>query len=181
MNDAITKVLTLDQGACTGWSIRTRPDRVMSGTEDFSQYAGVDGRVHHHYERWLEGFLRTIRPQVVTSEAPIFRGYNSEYLYGFSVILQKLCFEMQIRTERVNLSTVKKAISNHGHADKERMIQAVRQLGYDVRDEHEADAVAILLFRERQHGTAVAYTGKTISLSTNHLTRQKRARRGILA
>lgn len=45
----------------------------------------------------------------------------------------------------IGVSTAKKRLARHGHADKDQMIAAARAEGYDVQDSHQADAIAILM------------------------------------
>jgi crossover junction endodeoxyribonuclease RuvC len=172
------RVLAIDPGSHLGWAIRL-PKKVLFGMEDFSQFAGVDGRAHAKFEDWFSGFLYACQPEIVVSEAPIFRGTNSEYLYGFSVIIQKLCYQRKIPTERVHLATIKKSISGDGHADKEKMIRAVQQLGFHPEDEHQADALAILIFKERHSADQQEFTGKTISLKPRALNTIRRKKKAI--
>jgi crossover junction endodeoxyribonuclease RuvC len=173
------RVLAIDPGANFGWAIRL-PKKVMFGTEHFDQFAGVDGRAHAKFDDWLGRFLYASKPEIIVSEAPIFRGVNSEYLYGFSSILQMHAFRMNIPTYRVNLMTIKASVAGHGHADKERMIAAMRELGYDPGDEHQADALAILTFYERNNAGMEEFKGKTISLkrsALNTIKYKKKAKR----
>jgi Holliday junction resolvasome RuvABC endonuclease subunit len=173
----MTRVLAIDPGARLGWAVRTHPQRVMFGTEDFSEYEGVAGRVHTKFHHWFSQFLVTVRPDVLISEAPIFRGKHSEYLYGFSVLMTMSAFERGMVIERVNLMTVKAQIANHGRAEKERMIRAVRELGYPVETEHEADAVAILLFRERRRPEDIPNkVGQIVNVKPRVLNRLRRRR-----
>lgn len=170
------RVLAIDPGAHCGWAIRLNK-KVMFGTEDFSVFAGVDGRAHSKFHSWFSGFLYACQPELVISEAPIFQGKNSEYLYGFSVILQMLCHERKIPTERVHLATIKKSITGHGDADKAAMIAAIRCLGHDPDDDHQADALALLTFKERFSGDQLPFTGKTVSLKPSMLNTIKRRRK----
>lgn len=169
------RILTIDPGANCGWAVRTRPNRVMFGTEDFTKYAGVDGRVHDYFYRWFEGFLATVQPERVVIEAAIFRGANSEYLYGFANIITMLCYRRSIPLEKVAISTAKKHITGKGDADKSRVMKCIRDLGYDIETDHEADALAILHFREAQPDAMnTKYTGKTVQLKSTALNRIKR-------
>jgi Holliday junction resolvasome RuvABC endonuclease subunit len=171
------KILAIDPGANFGWALRITKTRVMHGTEDFAKYAGVDGRAHRRFYDWLDDFLYTAKPELIVSEAPIFRGKYSEYLYGFSVIIAMLAFKHRIPTERVHLMTIKKSITGSGKAEKQDMIAAVRALGYNPATEHEADALAILIFKERHSADQQPFTGKAISLKPNLLNTIKRRKR----
>lgn len=171
------RALCIDPGAALGWAIRITKTKVMYGTEDFKQFTGVDGRVHWKFYQWFDDFLRAAKPTHIVSEAPIFRGVNSEYLYGFHIIISMLCFRHNITPVRVHLATIKKSITGHGGADKEAMIAAVKRLGYSPETEHEADALGILIFHERNSERMGEFTGKTISLKPRTLNTIRRARK----
>ena len=174
------RTLAIDPGANMGWAYRLTPKKVIFGTQDFSIYAGVDGRAHAEFYKWFESFLYTAKPEIVVSEAPIFRGKYSEYLYGFSVIITMLCHAHKIPMERVHLMTIKKTITGHGGADKNKMIASVRELGFAAETEHEADALAILTFKEKHSGEQKEFTGKVVSLKASALNRIRRKKRGLV-
>lgn len=171
------RILTIDPGAEFGWAVRVSSHKVMYGTENFKEYAGVDGRAHAKFHQWFDDFLRVVKPEIVVSEAPIFRGKYSEYLYGFHVIIAMLCYRHKIATERAHLATIKKSISGDGHADKAKMILSVSQLGYSPETEHEADALAILIFKERNSAEQKPFMGKAISLKPRLLNTIRRRKK----
>lgn len=171
------RVLTIDPGSHVGWAMRNGA-KVYYGTEDFSKFAGVDGRVHSKFRAWLEQFLYATKPELIIIESAIFRGGNSEFLYGFAVITIMLAFEHNIPMQKVHLSTVKKHITGAGNADKAAVMKAIADLGYSPETDHEADALAILHFQQSHTAETVAEVGKVASLKPRVLNRIKRKRRG---
>lgn len=163
----------IDPGANFGFAFRLPSGRAMYGTEDFGKFNTEPGRAHLEFYKWLDSFLYSATPDLIVSESPIFRGKYSEYLYGFSVIIGMLCQKHGIIARRVNLMTVKASVAGSGRADKNRIMRCMRDLGYHPDTEHEADALAIMVYCERHSGK----DGETIIRRTK-LKRKKKQTKG---
>jgi crossover junction endodeoxyribonuclease RuvC len=170
------RVLAIDPGSHIGWALRNGA-KTYYGTEDFSKFSGVDGRVHSKFTVWLRSFLEASKPELIVIEAAIFRGANSEYLYGFAVIAIMLAFERGIPIQKAHLSAVKKYISGDGRADKAAVIKAVSALGYSPNTDHEADALAILHFQQSHAADVAIKPGRVVSVRPRALNRIKRNKR----
>jgi len=180
------RILTIDPSTHVGWAFFA-PDlkRPIFGSKDFSAFAGVDGRVHSHFLRWLREHVGNARPDVIVIESPFFRGGNSEFLYGFFNLAALVAFEgfmfgkHSIQLEKIHLAHAKKHFTGRGNATKEEMIQAARNLGYHVQNDHEADALAILHFKMTHTADHIVSQAKTVSLKPRALNTLTRKRKGI--
>lgn len=179
------RILTIDASSHVGWAYSS-PDfaQPIFGSKDFREYAGVDGRVHYKYMQWLREHIRTAEPDVIVIESPFFRGANSEFLYGFSTITAMCAFEggwkhQPIQLEKIHLSHAKKHVTGRGDADKEAVMRAVQDLGFAIRNDHEADAVAIMQFKLAHTANHTESPGKTVSLRPRVLNALARRRKGV--
>lgn len=181
------RIFTIDPSTHVGWAFSS-PDlkRPIFGSKDFSEYSGVDGRVHSEFRKWLIHQLEAAEPEVVVVESPFFRGKNSEFLYGFFNIIAMVAYEggwwskrQPIQCEKIHLAHAKKHVTGRGDADKKQVITAITQLGYSVTNDHEADALAMLHFKLAHTADHQHSPGKTVSLQPRTLNRLKRQRKRV--
>jgi Holliday junction resolvasome RuvABC endonuclease subunit len=64
------------------------------------------------------------------------------------------CEERGLPYQGVPVGTIKQFITGKGNADKATVIAAVRSRGFPVKDDNEADAMAILLWAIARTGAA---------------------------
>lgn len=144
------RTLAIDPGTHLGWALRHH-GKILYDTKSFTSKK-CEGQIHAELYDWLSAFLKKTRPEEVVIEAAFFRGANSQFLYGFPVIVGLLCWRLSTPVIKVSATTVKKHLTGKGSAAKGEMEAAVRELGFAPRTDHEADAIAILRWREMCRG-----------------------------
>ena len=142
--------LALDLGSTTGWAVRTARCRILHGTAEFrpSRFEG-GGMRYLRFGRWLDQtldvtggidavYFEEVRRHIGTDAAHVFG--------GLLATLTAWCEARGIPYQGVPVGTIKRYAAGKGNADKQAMIAAVRQRGFDPVDDNEADAIAILLW-----------------------------------
>lgn len=159
-----TNILALDLGTKTGWalSVMERSEQVgenvwvnqnmFSGVENFKgdRFSGA-GMRFLRFHQWLDGFLgdKSTRPtRVVYEEVRRHLGVDAAHAYGgFMATLQKWCEKRSVPYEGVPVGTIKKHITGKGNASKDMVIKSLKDKGFKPKDDNEADALALLLFK----------------------------------
>lgn len=129
------------------------------------EYGGYFAEV----EEWFIDTVTTFQPDVVVFESPLLlppregRGTDEQQvrrLVGVVSIIEKVCHQRGIRCEEVHVQTAKSYMGVPGRRPKDMtksdyknlMVIAVTEFGYEVRDDHQADAIAIALVLYDQLG-----------------------------
>lgn len=156
----------LDLATTTGYAFGMPgdpPSEIESGYLKLPGKLG-SGAVFVAYETWLRAALARWQPRLVVYEAPFLDQHRTSIdvatrLIGLGVLTVKCCHEAKVyRVEQANNSAVKKAIVGSGKGAKADMIFAVRQYGFNVSEDNEADAIGIWLYAERLHAPHVKRT-----------------------
>lgn len=146
-SDDIT-VLCLDLGTKSGWALRSSDKVVSSGTAEFKhdRYQG-GGMRFLKFKQWLNQMLAAVDQidAIYFEEVRRHLGVDAAHAYGgFLAHLTAWCEQHGIAYEGVPVGTIKRHVTGKGNANKAKVIQAVRQLGYYPTDDNEADALALL-------------------------------------
>ena len=152
----ITSILALDLGSTTGWAVRTARCRILHGTAEFrpSRYEG-GGMRYLRFGKWLDQTLDITGgiDAVYFEEVRRHIGTDAAHTYGgFLAALTSWCEAKGIAYQGVPVGTIKRFATGKGNADKQAMIAAVRERGFEPGDDNEADAIAILLWALDTHG-----------------------------
>jgi len=164
-------ILTLDLGTNTGWNIRypkydeetTKLHKKWgawwtsseSGVEKFStkRIEGAGMRFLRFWQ-WLDGMYRDFDgiDEVYFEEVVAHKGGKDAHAYGgYKATLTAWCEKNMIPYQGVPVGTIKKYITGKGNANKQMVIDAVNARGYQINDDNEADAIALMLYiRERK-------------------------------
>ncbi len=146
-------VLALDLGVNTGWALRPVPGSLVSGVQRFesSRFEG-GGMRFLRFKQWLTETKQAGLSAVYFEEVVFHGKFNSvgaAHLYGgMLAILTAWCEHHSIPYRGIPVGTIKKSFAGKGNASKAEMIQAAKRQGYDVEDDNQADAIAILLYVE---------------------------------
>jgi len=153
-------LLALDLGQRCGWAIRLPESRLASGVwlcgrekhEDdaapFLKFRSYLTEAKQRCDRLGQPITR-IRYEKLTF---VVNGHTatSAYHWGaFWGLLLHWAGHHRIECEGFHVATIKKRMTGSGRADKDAVIRAVRQRGYEPRDHNEADALALALISER--------------------------------
>lgn len=159
-------VLSLDCSSFVGWAFfRSADDRTPHcRTKPFPDCWLDDayGKYFSEVEEWLLGMLMTYQPEIVVFESPVLvsrrenRGtdeQNVRRLVGVVSVIEKVAYQRMVRCIEVHNQTAKAFMDVAGRRRqdetqaqyKSRMVAAVTAMGFDVADDHQADAVACAL------------------------------------
>ncbi len=149
-------VLALDLGTATGWALRTRDDRITSGTITFksSRFEG-GGMRYLRFHGWLREMLDLAGPidRIVFEEVRRHLSTDSSHVYGGLLATLTSWAELNsIPYEGVPVGTIKRFATGKGNADKAAVIAAMQARGFHPADDNEADALALLLWATSSTG-----------------------------
>jgi crossover junction endodeoxyribonuclease RuvC len=141
-------ILALDFGTKLGWAVRTEQGGIYSGWLDLSNKRYEGGGM-----RFLkfETFLAEQHVQCGGIGALYFEevrrhlGVSAAHIYGgFLAVASKFCEQRTIPYAGVPVQTIKKHATGKGNTKKEDVIAAMQAKGHDVKDDNQADALALL-------------------------------------
>lgn len=139
--------LALDLAGLLGWCSGVPSIRPLFGSHQLPSTGDNVGRYTAAYDEWLQSTLDFEAPELVIYEAPsIFMKTTPvtvEKLVGLATHTQLVCHRRAIRARSANPSQVKKFWTGSGKAKKPDMVDMAHRCGFRVRDDNEADAVAI--------------------------------------
>jgi crossover junction endodeoxyribonuclease RuvC len=154
-------VLSLDLGTKMGWALYyERKDGKyleLSGVNDFSAKRFEGGGMRYlNFRKWLDvnhGVHSAIDIHEVYFEEVNHSGWrNSSAVYGgFLATLSCWCEQHKIPYKGVPVTTIKKFITGKGNANKADVIKAIQARGYDIKDDNQADAMALSLYVRNQN------------------------------
>jgi Holliday junction resolvasome RuvABC endonuclease subunit len=141
-------ILALDLGQKTGWAVRNVDGAIASGTVEFKpgRFEG-GGMIFLRFRAWLQEVDETAGGigAVYFEEVRSHRGVAAAHAYGgFLAHLTAWAEANKIPYAGVPVATIKRHATGKGNADKDAVIAAVRALGFDPRDDNEADALTLL-------------------------------------
>lgn len=137
-------IAALDISLNTGWALGAGGE-ITFGTRIFSGYSGDDIRVGRKFRGWVDSFLDQNRPEILLIERPFFKGTCTWLLAGLAWEAQRSAEERGIPRFDYSPMTIKKFMTGNGVAKKPEMVKAVRARGWNVTNDHEADAISLLL------------------------------------
>lgn len=141
-------VLCLDLGTQMGWAGYRTGLPVKSGTESFAVKTGESlGMRYVRFRNWLDLALRSFGGINIVYYEKVHRhsGTQAAHVYGgLEATLATFCETFNITYQGVGVGAIKKHITGKGNANKSAVIKAVKNLGFDPKDDNEADALAIM-------------------------------------
>ena len=155
-------ILALDLGTTTGWALRAPATPITHGFVSFkSQRFEGGGMRYLRFGRWLTELKATVAaPEglgaVYVEEVRRHLGVDAAHVYGgLLATLTAWCEQHQIPYLGVPVGTIKRHATGRGNAGKAEVIAAMRAQGYAVRDDNEADALALLHWALAQEAATV--------------------------
>jgi Holliday junction resolvasome RuvABC endonuclease subunit len=145
--------MALDHGTRTGWAVGCG-DRLPAIGSRKNPHAGGRAELepfweaHHH---WLKGVITDFKPTVVVWERPVLAKFTShasvEITFGLQAITGLTCRQAGLPVRVVSPQQAKIALTGHGRASKEEMVEAALGYGFDLIEHHdEADAFGVWLY-----------------------------------
>jgi hypothetical protein len=149
-------VLALDLATNTGWALRSANGQIISGTVSFrpSRYDG-GGIRYLRFRSWIDNVAADAAGLGVVHYEEVRRHLSTDAAHvhgGLLATLTSWCEQHGIPYQGVPVGTIKRHITGKGNADKQAVIAAVRERGFNPADDNEADAIAILLWAIDTHG-----------------------------
>ncbi len=142
---ALPKILFLDLATRCGWCCGAPDQTPRYGTKVLPSTGEDIGRFAYAYNEWLLDMITLENPGLVVFEAPILAGKTTpataRKLMGLAWHTEFVCNLRQIRCAEDHLQSIKKFFAGNGRAEKEDMIAAARRLGFDPKDDNQADAI----------------------------------------
>lgn len=137
-------LLALDLGTTTGWArCETESGLIVVGTQSFKpqRYEG-GGMRYLRFQRWLTDLEAD---QIMFEEVRGHKGVDAAHIYGGLLAhLTAWCESRNIPYQGVPVGTIKKYWAGSGNAGKAIMIKIAQERGFTVKDDNEADALALL-------------------------------------
>jgi Holliday junction resolvasome RuvABC endonuclease subunit len=146
------RLLALDHGTRTGWAVGCG-DRLPAIGSRKNPHGGGGAELEPFWQahaRWLQGVITDFKPSLVVWEKPVLAKYTShasvEITFGLQAITGLTCREAGVPVRRVSPQQAKIALTGHGRASKEEMVQAALGFGFNRIEHHdEADAFGVWL------------------------------------
>jgi hypothetical protein len=140
--------VALDLGQKTGWAVCTPHGVITNDTAEFrpSRHEGR-GMPYLRFRRWLGEPQQSTGGlgEVLYEEIRAHRGTLADQIYGpFLGHHPAWCESRAIAYAGVRVGTIKPHIASKGNATKEEVIAAVQALGFEAKDDNDADALALL-------------------------------------
>ena len=139
------KILALDIATKTGWAMC---DDGKYGYGVFVCECEIRGA---KYDMFMVKLLKlfksfnSYKPDIIVFEKAFQKSQKSTELYhGFLAMLEYRAWQYGIDLMGVYATHLKKWATGNGKASKERMIAAAKLLGWDPKDDNEADALLLL-------------------------------------
>ena len=149
-------ILALDLGSTTGWAIRNSRCWILHGTVEFRPNRFEGGGMRYlRFGRWLDQTLEVTDgiDAIHYEEVRRHAGTDASHVYGgLLATLTAWCEDRSIPYGGVPVGTIERFATGKGNADKQAMIAAVRERGFEPADDNEADAIAILLWALETNG-----------------------------
>ena len=152
----IPSILALDLGTTTGWAVRNGRCRILHGTAEFRPNRFEGGGMRYlRFGKWLDltldvtggidaVYFEEVRRHIGTDAAHVFG--------GLLATLTSWCEGQSIPYSGVPVGTWKRYVCGKGNAEKQTVIAAMRERGFEPADDNEADAIAILLWAVETNG-----------------------------
>lgn len=137
------KILALDCGGDTGWA--TGRDGTISNyaTEKFKHIQERPARLAE-FTLWLERMIVAHDVDVIVYERPFCRGLHAtRYGWGYAGIVEAIGTLEKCAVLDVNVATLKKSVGISGST---KPLDWVKEQGYVVKTDHEADAIALAIY-----------------------------------
>lgn len=164
-------ILALDLATVTGWAhvsplaLASWPKTALEaasmpglpfdvGTQQFPKTGTDVGRFADAFHNWLVSMIEERRPDSLVFEAPYADSKRHQQtarkLLGLAWHTEWCCLRMGVRCSEANMTEYRKHFTGVGQAKRERMkalvMESCRARGWEVADDNEADAMALLDF-----------------------------------
>lgn len=137
-------ILALDLGNTFGYAIK-QLNTINSGWERLTKGKCDPGKKFNLFEYWLQDQsdlnISAIYYEDVVRHCSM---YNARAYCGYLAILQSYCYSHNIKCEGIGVKTIKKFWTGNGNATKQMMIEEANKRGFDIQNDNQVDALALL-------------------------------------
>lgn len=143
--------LALDLGTTTGYCVGDRRDALISGTWSLKPQRFESGGMRFvKFRKQLDTLHASLKlTQMWFEEVRAHKGVDAAHCYGgMMATLQAWSEDNSVPCAGVPVGVIKKHATGKGNANKEAMMAAMRDLGFDVIDDNHADAIALWLCQQ---------------------------------
>lgn len=142
--------LAIDLGTKTGWAIGRSVGAIASGVWnlDDKKFAGAGMRFLVLRQKLVAIHKRLPVDVLYFEGVRAHRGVDAAHVYGgLLATLAAWCETERIPYDAVPVGTIKRYWTGKGNADKAMMIEMAKLHGFNVIDDNEADALALLHYK----------------------------------
>lgn len=133
-------ILALDLGTNLGFA-SLKDDKISSGFIKLKN--NKTGERFSDFFNFLNGFKDA--EKIYYERVYRHLGTDAAHIYGaFQGILEMFCLKNNIELFFFGVSEIKKYIANKGNANKKEVMDSINKLGYNIKNDNEADALALL-------------------------------------
>lgn len=137
-----------------GWAYGDgSPTGTEVGTQSFSNCVLDYGFLFSEYKNWLSDMIATYEPDIIAMEGtyPGIKGKAGYMLNNLNGITHTTAYIHDLDRREYAPTTIKKFMTGNGRADKQGVMEAVRERGFTISNDDEADAIAVLLIAYQLH------------------------------
>lgn len=165
MAKAPKHLLALDLGTNLGWAYAEDGVIKKSGIKSLMAHGDLPGRRFIRFYDWLAPFrgVDAVYFEDVMGHGP---GLQAARIYGgMLAVLQMFVYGNRVPLSGMAVSTLKKATTGHGRADKDMMCLMMHRAGWQggvkgtMIDHDEADACALILAIAEKKGYSARFDG----------------------
>lgn len=155
----ILPVLSLDLATKTGWSLRDRAGRKMSGVQEFALKRGESrGMRFLRFRKWLNEMFQlaelgnkydeTLPGLIIYEQAHHRGGHATELAVGLVTDVLAEAARHGLEHMPVHTGSLKKWATGKGNAGKSMMIEKAKELfpDVDIIDDNHADALLLMAY-----------------------------------
>jgi hypothetical protein len=137
-------ILAIDLGNKFGWAIK-QGATINSGWEKLSNNAKNHGKKFYLFSCWLREQDNLSIEKVYYEDVKNHAGVYAAHAYGgYLAILQVWAYKREIECIGVGVGQIKKSWTGKGNASKELMIEMANIRGFNIDNDNQADALALL-------------------------------------
>tara|TARA_R110002167_G_scaffold250238_1_gene456360 strand:- start:309 stop:761 length:453 start_codon:yes stop_codon:yes gene_type:complete len=140
-------ILALDPATKTGFAYLTGGNLSVGTLDLKGPKSSSQGEAFRFLSRWLQELIDERSIDVLVFERAYGFRRGSEFLAGLAAV----CHQQDDRCAVVeaNVSALKKWATGKGNADKQLMMKAAADYGYETDDDNQADAYLLLRYFQR--------------------------------
>ena len=142
------KILALDFGSDMGWCYYNGDTLVSSVIRlKKDNYSSLGSRFLE-FRKFLEGIFRDNKIDIIYYERVVRHiGSSAAHNYGgYLSVMMIFCEENNVEYLGIGVNEIKKRFTGKGVASKDKMVAVAQDMGYNVYDHNEVDAIAVMWY-----------------------------------